>query len=247
MEKDVKWIKISVNMFSDDKIKQIRSLPDGNSVLLIWVQLLLLAGRINHEGMLVVSNTEIPYTEEMMATAFDMPLKTVIMAINTFKSFGMVDLIDDVYHITNWAKHQALEGMEKIREQNRTRKQAQREREKVLPPADAVPALPAPEPKETPLQRRFARFWKAYPRKTGKGAAEKSFAKYKPDDDLTETMIRAVEAAKRSPQWQKDNGQYIPYPATWLNQKRWEDEEPLPFAEPPEPAYIRDESIEDWN
>jgi len=74
--------------------------------------------------------------------------------------------------------------------------------------------------------KRFERFWKAYPKKVGKGAAEKAFAKYKPDDMLTDRMIRAVEEAKRSDQWRKDGGQYIPNPATWLNQKRWEDEPP---------------------
>jgi len=97
------------------------------------------------------------------------------------------------------------------------------------------------------MERRFDSFWKAYPKKVGKGAAEKSFAKYKPDDALTETMIRAITAQKQSRQWKEG---YIPNPATWLNQKRWLDEmeeEALPFTDPPEPAYIRDESIEDWN
>jgi hypothetical protein len=81
----------------------------------------------------------------------------------------------------------------------------------------------------TPLppkgNERFLEFWKAYPKKIGKGAAEKSFEKYKPSQELLNLMLNAIsKQIQFDPQWQKDNGQYIPNPATWLNQKRWEDE-----------------------
>lgn len=82
---------------------------------------------------------------------------------------------------------------------------------------------------------RFGVFWKAYPRKVGKGAAEKAFKRLKVNDDLLSEMLEAIESSKRSYQWTRDGGQYIPHPTTWLNQKRWEDEaEPVPFE--PEPA-----------
>lgn len=71
---------------------------------------------------------------------------------------------------------------------------------------------------------RFSEFWKAYPKKVGKGAAEKSFQKIHPSAELLNSMIEAIKKQKQSDQWQKDGGQYIPNPATWLNQKRWEDE-----------------------
>ena len=67
----------------------------------------------------------------------------------------------------------------------------------------------------------FDDFWAAYPKKTGKGEARKAFAKVKVP---VEKLIAAVENQKRSVQWQKDGGQYIPNPSTWLNQGRWEDE-----------------------
>lgn len=67
----------------------------------------------------------------------------------------------------------------------------------------------------------FAVFWKAYPKKVGKEAARKAFAKVHVPIDA---LITAIEAQKRSPQWTKDNGQYIPYPAKWLNQGYWENE-----------------------
>lgn len=89
---------------------------------------------------------------------------------------------------------------------------------------------PNPNPKTPPLPPKgeggglFAEFWQAYPKKVGKGAAEKAFVKLKPGNALLKAMLSAVEAQKQSAQWQREGGQYIPNPATWLNQRRWEDE-----------------------
>lgn len=83
------------------------------------------------------------------------------------------------------------------------------------PPVAAVP----PEPS------KFDRFWAAWPktRKTGKGAAEKSWKKMG-CEAIADKIMLSVEAHKKSIQWTKDNAAYVPLPATWLNQKRWEDE-----------------------
>lgn len=76
-------------------------------------------------------------------------------------------------------------------------------------------------------EKRFDEFWAAYPRKQGKGAALKAWQKIHPDAQLHQAIIESVKAhAKNNPQWLKDNGQYIPNPSTWLNQRRWEDEKP---------------------
>ena len=69
----------------------------------------------------------------------------------------------------------------------------------------------------------FGRFWESYPRKTAKQEAIKAFEKLKPDAMLIETMVKAIERQKQSAQWQEDGGRYIPHPATWINQRRWED------------------------
>lgn len=79
----------------------------------------------------------------------------------------------------------------------------------------------------------FSEFWEAYPRKAGKGAAQKAFSKVKVPLD---TLLTALEQQKRSDQWNRDGGQYIPYPATWLNQRRWEDEPPAQPEKEAEPA-----------
>lgn len=75
---------------------------------------------------------------------------------------------------------------------------------------------------------RFETFWQAYPKKKSKGYAEKVFAKIKPDEQLLATMLAKIEQAKKSVEWCKDKGQFIPHPATWLNAKGWEDEYVLP-------------------
>ena len=72
----------------------------------------------------------------------------------------------------------------------------------------------------------FNQFWDAYPKHIAKQSAVKAFEKLKPDEKLLEAMLKAIEMQKESKQWEKDGGAFIPYPATWLNQRRWEDELP---------------------
>lgn len=95
-------------------------------------------------------------------------------------------------------------------------------------PSRLQPRTKNQEPSNPPISPkggdvRFEQFWKAYPRKQGKGAAEKAFAKAKLNGHF-DSMLTALEVHKRSEQWQRDGGQFIPNPATWLNQRRWEDE-----------------------
>lgn len=74
------------------------------------------------------------------------------------------------------------------------------------------------------LEKSFGQFWAAYPKKTAKQQALKAFQKLNPDEALLNTILNSLEHQKHSVQWTKDSGQYIPYPATWLNGRRWEDE-----------------------
>jgi hypothetical protein len=70
----------------------------------------------------------------------------------------------------------------------------------------------------------FDEFWNCYPRKVGKQNAYKAWGKINPDPQLKEIIMAALEKHKFTTQWQKDNGQFIPHPATWLSQRRWDDE-----------------------
>lgn len=111
--------------------------------------------------------------------------------------------------------------------------------------AAAKPKKPVRKSKLPPaMLERFERFWKVYPRKEGKGKAEESFGKYQPDDALTDTMIQAVQAYKKTEQWKRDGGQFIPHPSTWLNQRRWEDS---PKTGDPEPDPLHSKGMEDWD
>lgn len=117
---EVKWIKLATDIFNNRKIRQIENMPDGDSIIVIWLKLLCLAGDINEDGYLYFTE-EIPYTDQLLATEFNRPIMTVQLALDTFKRFGMVEIIDDVLHLSNWQKYQNTEGLEKIREQTRKR------------------------------------------------------------------------------------------------------------------------------
>ena len=134
---EVRWIKIVTNIFDDEKMLLIESLPDSDSIIVCWFKLLCLAGKQNNSGVLML-NDRIAYTDEMLATVFRRPVQTVRLALTTFEQFGMVEIINGAITIPNWGKHQNIEGMDKIREQNRIRKQNQREREKALLPESHV-------------------------------------------------------------------------------------------------------------
>ena len=87
----------------------------------------------------------------------------------------------------------------------------------------------------------FDRFWAAYPKKKDKQAARRAWKKLKPDLALCRVMSAALERQKESREWRKEGGAYIPYPSTWLNGRRWEDEEPEPPGLPDEPPPMRPE------
>lgn len=118
---EVKWVKVATDMFeSSRKIKQIEMMPEGDTIIVIWIKLLLLAGSVNDGGAIYLT-PEIPYTDEMLATELRRPLNTVKMALTIFERFGMIEVQDEVLHLASWEKYQNVEGMEKIREQTRAR------------------------------------------------------------------------------------------------------------------------------
>lgn len=128
---EVKWIKIVTDVFNNKKIKQIDAMPDADAILVIWFKLLCLAGNVNESGLIILTK-DIAYTDEMLATEFRKPLSTIRLALKIFETFGMVELVDSIYHISNWDRYQNIEGLEKIREQTRVRTIAYREKKKQL-------------------------------------------------------------------------------------------------------------------
>ncbi|PRS46418.1 phage replisome organizer N-terminal domain-containing protein [Bacillus sp. MZGC1] len=129
---EIKFVKLSTNMFDDEKIKLIEQMPESDTLLIIWVKLLAQAGKTNASGYIYLSEN-VPYTEEMLSAIFNRPLGVVRMALNTFKQFGMIEINDNHYiSICNWEKHQNVDAMNKIREDTRKRVAKHREKQKAL-------------------------------------------------------------------------------------------------------------------
>ena len=127
---DVKWIKITTDIFDDEKILLIESLPDSYAMITVWFKLLCLAGKQNNSGVFMMGR--IAYTDKMLATIFRMKESTVTMALQTFEQFGMVEIVDGVITIPNWGKHQNLDQMENRKEFMRNYMRGYREKQKAL-------------------------------------------------------------------------------------------------------------------
>lgn len=125
---DNRCIKLRATMFDDDKIKIIQSMPEGDSLIVIWIRMLILAEASNAEGCLMVSDS-LPYSEEMLATVFNKSLSIIRLAVKTFETFGMVKVENEGIYIQNFAGNQN-EKSQDIREYNRLKKAESRERAK---------------------------------------------------------------------------------------------------------------------
>ena len=115
---EVKWIKIATDIFDDEKILLIESMPDSYAIITAWFKLLCLAGKMNNSGVFIM-NDRIAYTDKMLATVFRMKETTVKLALDTFERFGMIERIDGAITIPNWGKHQNLDSIERKREYQR--------------------------------------------------------------------------------------------------------------------------------
>lgn len=114
MANDVKWIKITTDIFDDEKILLIESMPNAYPIIVCWFKLLCLAGKQNNGGVFMM-NDKIAYTDKMLATIFRMKESTVKLAIKTFQQFGMIEISNGIIAIPNWNKHQSLDALEKKR------------------------------------------------------------------------------------------------------------------------------------
>ena len=128
---DVKWIKITTDMFDNRKVKHLRRLPDGNNIVLIWVMLLTMAGRCNANGMVFLTEN-IPYTPKMLADELDFEENTVILALQALENLNMIVTDSGFFAIAGWQEYQNIDGMDKIREQNRIRQANFKQRQKLI-------------------------------------------------------------------------------------------------------------------
>lgn len=123
---EVQWIKIVTNVFDNRKIKLVETMPEGDTIIVIWFKLLCMAGSTNDGGS-VYFTKDIPFTDEMLSHVFGRPLQVIRLALKTFQQFNMIEVVDNFIQISSWEKYQNVEGMDKIREQTRLRVQKHRE------------------------------------------------------------------------------------------------------------------------
>ena len=128
---DVKWIKITTDIFDDEKILLIESLPDAYAIIVVWFKLLCLAGKQNNSGVFMM-NDKIAYTDKMLATILRMKETTVTMALKTFEEFGMIEIVDGVITIPNWGKHQTLDQLEERKQYMKNYMKEYREKQKLI-------------------------------------------------------------------------------------------------------------------
>ena len=135
---EISWVKLSVDVFDNRKIKYLRRLPDGDSIVLIWIMLLTMAGRCNANGLIFLTET-IPYSAKMLADELGFDENTVKLALASFEQLEMIHIADDGrICVSGWGEHQNIDGMEKIRESKRLSQARWRAKQKALPPPTVV-------------------------------------------------------------------------------------------------------------
>ena len=127
---EISWIKLTINMFDDEKIRIIQAMPESDAIIIVWIRLLTLAGKTNDDGRIYIDQ-DIPYTEEILSTLFGKPLNTIRLALETLKKFKMINMDDGVIAISNWEKHQNIEAMALLKLQNAERQKRFRDRKKI--------------------------------------------------------------------------------------------------------------------
>lgn len=128
---DVKWIKIVTDIFDDEKILLMESMPSADSIIVIWFKLLCMAGKMNNSGVFTMGD-KIAYTDEMLATIFRRDLNTVRLALKTFEEFGMIEIVNNTITIPNWSKHQNLDQLEAKKEYMKGYMREYREKQRLL-------------------------------------------------------------------------------------------------------------------
>lgn len=128
---EVKWIRIVTDIFDDEKMLLIESMPAADSIIVIWFKLLALAGKSNNDGVFLM-NGRMPYTDEMLATIFRKDVNTVRLALKTFEDLDMIEKINGVVTISNWGKYQNFDKINARKEYMKNYMRERRSKQKAL-------------------------------------------------------------------------------------------------------------------
>lgn len=233
------WLKLKENFFDDDTISFIEEQKNG--ILYVNFYLKICLKSLKTEGNLIrlVGENLIPYDVNSLAKLTNTPVDTVRVAMDLFEKIGLVKIQEtgEIY----LAQIKEMIGKETDKAELMRRKRAKDKLisnivTQMLPKCYPEIEKEINKDKEKEIEKdtnieiindweiKFDKFYKNYPKKVQKQNVKKWFKKNNPNDELFNIIMNKLEEFKQSNNWKKDNGQYIPYPTTWLNQKRWEDE-----------------------
>jgi len=239
-EKRYYWLKFHSDFFDSKRIKKLRKMAGGDTYTIIYLKMQLKA--LKSDGILEFTGVEDDFASEL-ALDLDENVEDVKMTLMFLLQYGMCECSDNTHYLLPYVIENTgseTASTQRVRDYRERQKALQCnadvtdvkrignvekeiEKEKEIEVEKSKNTLAHPKVSGVVEETPFDIFWKAYPRKTGKGDARKKFAKA-----LTKTSFENIMAAlgkvKASAQWQKDDGQFVPYPATWLNQERWDDE-----------------------
>lgn len=245
------WLKLKEDFFRDKRIKKLRRIAGGDTYTIIYLKLQLLS--LKHNGALIYEGIE-PTLEEELALEIDEDDDNVKVALAFMFQNGLIEETDPNHFIMTetiqciGSESSSAERVRKHRELKAKKQQAlqcntpvttsnieiEKEQEQELEQEEEKePKAPAPNGSAgvphseviTFEEQAFNQFWSAYPKKVNKKGCYKSFIKIKNLKTELPIILDALERFKNSKGWQKDNGQFIPYPQTFINQERWKDEQ----------------------
>lgn len=220
------WLKLDESFFEDDTIAWLEEQENGKDYVIFYLKLCLKS--LQNDGKLIryVGETLIPYDVTALSRLTNTNVDTVRTAMSLFVKIGLVKQLDtgEIYmNQINEMIGTETDVAKRVRKHRAKNIVIGQQKAKLLQCNTDVTKCNTEIEKEIDIYiDHFDTFWKAYPKKVGKGAAEKSFKKLKVDKDLLDVMLKAIENQKQSKQW--SDKQFIPNPSTWLNQRRWEDE-----------------------
>ena len=126
---NLQWLKLSTDFFDNNKIKLLESEKDGDTIIRVWIQLLITAMKCNYQGRLSLTEDK-PMTVDEFSKIMGKSRKKITKCLEKFEELKMIIIEDNFYKIKNWSKYQSADKLEEIRLQNCLRQQKYREKEK---------------------------------------------------------------------------------------------------------------------
>lgn len=237
------YLKLKDNFYDSEEMILLQNMPDGYVYSDILMKLYLRS--LKNNGKLMFKDV-IPYTPAALAQVVRHQIGTVEKALDIFQKLGLVEILDNgaiyMLDIQNFIGKSSTEADRKRNYRSKIQDEVQAigqmsekcpdksppeieiEKEIDINGQDELDRPRKKEKNNLSWEEQFEKFYKMYPKKVKKQNVKKWFEKNKPSNELFSSMLSSLEQFRASAEWQKDGGQYIPYPSSWLNQKRWEDE-----------------------